>query len=509
MNPFRLHQLLQSYRPIASAPGRAVLALLGLAAFGVACSGLSSPDRAATPTRPPVAEAADTTLALTVYNQGTALVRDRRRFDLVDGFNQIAFSDVAASIDPTSVLFKSLTDPDGTFVLEQNYQFDLVNSTALFNKYLDQLIRVVTQDGTLYEGRLLSTQGGIILQNEDGQVSVISGDVREVSFPELPDGLIIRPTLVWQLMADGRGPQDMEITYLTGGLAWQADYVVLLAADEGAIDLDGWVTMNNTSGTSYKDAQLKLVAGDLQRLPEPGFAAQDLLLEADRAAAAAPIEQREFFEYHLYEVPRPVTVSNNESKQIEFVAVNDIPAEKFFVYDGLQCRTNYYYCTFYGYPQTEPSYGIASNPKVMVMLEFDTKEAKADLPKGRVRVYQEDIDGAALLIGEDNIDHTPEGETVRLYVGDAFDLVGERIQTDFRRPAENRLEEDFEITLRNHKDESVEVRVVEYLFRWSEWKILSSSTDYTKLDSSTIEFRVTVPANGETTLSYSVRYFWP
>jgi len=509
MEPFRMHKLLRSTWALAAPPGKAILATLGLAVVGVACSGLSTPARSATPTHPPVAEAADTTLSLTVYNEGTALVRDRRQFDLADGFNEIAFTDVSASIDPTSVLFKSLTDPDGTFVLEQNYQFDLVNSTALFNKYLDQIIRVVTQDGTLYEGRLLSNQGGIILQNEDGQVSVVSGDVQEISFPELPEGLITRPTLVWQLMADGRGPQAVEITYLTGGVSWQADYVVLLANDESAIDLNGWVTMHNTSGTSYPDAKLKLVAGDLQRLPQPGFAAQDLLMDAERAAASEPIEQREFFEYHLYEVPRPVTVSNNESKQIEFVAVNDIPAEKFYVYDGLQCRYNYWYCTFYGYPQTEPSYGIASNPKVMVMLEFETEEAEADLPRGRVRVYQEDIDGAALLIGEDSIDHTPEGETVRLYVGDAFDIVGERIQTDFRRPSENRLEEDFEITLRNHKDEPVVVRVVEYLFRWSEWKILSSSHDYTKKDSSTIEFRVTVPANGESTLSYSVRYFWP
>ncbi|MEK6588723.1 MAG: DUF4139 domain-containing protein [Chloroflexota bacterium] len=493
----------------ASPPSRAVLAALGLAALGVACGGLTATDQPAVPTRPPVAEAAEANLSLTVYNQGTALVRDRRRFDLVDGFNEIAFTDVAASIDPTSVLFESLTDPDGTFVLEQNYQYDLVNSTALFNKYLDQMIQVLTQDGKLYEGRLLSTQGGIILQDEQGQVSVVSGDVQEVSFPELPEGLITRPTLVWQLMADARGPQDVEITYLTGGLSWQADYVVLLSSDEDAIDLNGWVTMHNTSGTSYPDAKLKLIAGDLQRLPEPGFAAQDLLFAEERAATAEPIEQREFFEYHLYEVPRPVTVRNNESKQIEFVTVSHVPAEKFFVYDGLQCRYNYWYCSFYGYPQTDPSYGIASNPKIMVMLEFDTEEAEADLPKGRVRVYQEDIDGAALLIGEDSIDHTPEGETVRLYVGDAFDIVGERIQTDFRRPSENRLEEDFKITLRNHKDEPVVVRVVEHLSRWSEWKILSSSHDYTKLDSSTIEFRVTVPAEGETTLTYGVRYIWP
>lgn len=487
-------------------PRRALIIMLGLAAVGVACSSVATLEA---PTAAPVAEAADTNLSLTVYNEGTALVRDRRRFDLAAGFNQIAFSDVAASIDPTSVLFKSLTDPDGLIVLEQNYQFDLVDSSALYRKYLDQTVRVVTKDGTLYEGKLLSTQGGIILQDEDGHVSVISGDVREVSFPELPDGLITRPTLVWQLMSDQRGEQQVELTYLTGGISWQADYVVLLSSQEDSIDLDGWVTMSNTSGTSYQDALLKLIAGDLQRLAQPGMAAQDMLYAAEAELAAAPVEQREFFEYHLYEVPRPVTVNNNENKQIEFVSASDVPADKFFVYDGLQCRSNYYYCNFYGSPQTDPSYGVASNPKVMVMLEFDTEQAGADLPKGRVRVYQEDIDGAALLIGEDAIDHTPQGENVRLYVGDAFDIVGERVQTDFRRPSDKSLEESYEITLHNHKDEAVEVRVVEHLFRWSEWRILSSSHDYDKLDSSTIEFRVRVPANGDTTVQYDVRYFWP
>ncbi len=487
---------------------RTMAAILALVLLGLAC-GARAPSPTVAPSElTPVAEAAENALAVTVYNEGTALVRDRRTFDLLRGFNEIAFSDVAASIDPTSVLFKSLSDPNGTAILEQNYVYDLVNSSALFEKYLDEFIQVITQDGTLYEGRLLSTNGGIILQGEDGEVTVVSGNVQEFSFPELPDGLITRPTLVWQLLADRAGEQQVEITYLTGGLSWQADYVVLLSRGDDAIDLDGWVTMHNTSGTSYQDAQLKLVAGDLQRLPQPGLAAGDVLFEAERAAAE-PVEQREFFEYHLYEVPRPVTIRNKENKQIEFVSVAGVPAEKFFVYDGLQCRYNYYYCSYYGYPQTEPSYGIASNPKVMVMVEFDTEQVEADLPKGRVRVYQEDIDGAALLIGEDTIDHTPEGESVRLYVGDAFDIVGERIQTDFRRPSDNRLEEDFEITLRNHKDEAVEIRVVEHLFRWSDWRILSSSHDYREMDSSTIEFRVRVPANGETVLDYSVRYFWP
>ena len=486
-----------------------VIATLGLAVLAIACTGQGATDEPVIPTQAIAAEAAEMTLALTVYNEGTALVRDRREFVFSRGFNEIAFSDVAASIDPTSVLFKSLTDPEGTSILEQNYQYDLVDSSALFKKYLDQIIRVVTEDGTLYEGKLLSSQGGIILQDEDGQVSVISGSVKEVSFPELPDGLITRPTLVWQLMAEEAGSQDVEITYLTGGVSWQSDYVVLLGSDEQSIDLDGWITMRNNSGTTYEDAHLKLIAGDLQRLAQNRFAAGDAIFAAEAELSAAPVEQREFFEYHLYEVPRPVTLRDNENKQIEFVSVNQVPAEKFFVYDALQCRNNYWYCSFYGYPQTDPSYGIASNPKVMVLLEFDTEDAQADLPKGRVRVYQEDIDGAALLIGEDRIDHTPEGETVRLYIGDAFDIIGERIQTDFRRPSDKTLEESFEITLRNHKDEAVEVRIVEHLFRWSEWRVLQSSHEFEKLDSTTIEFRVRIPADGEITLDYDVRYFWP
>jgi len=460
--------------------------------------------------RTPPAEAAEGGLSLTVYNQGTALVRDRRQIQLREGVNELRFGDVAASIDPTSVLFRSLTDPSGTAVLEQNYEYDLVGAAALLEKYLDQSITVVTRDGTLYAGTLLSGRGDIILQDDEGRVTVVGADdIQEFSFPNLPEGLITRPTLVWRLLSPKAGAQDVEITYLTGGVTWQADYVLLLGADERSIDLDGWITLGNTSGATFSDALLKLIAGDLNRLPEPGFAAAEDMLRATATQPATAVEQREFFEYHLYEIPRPVTVADNETKQIEFVRADGVAASKFFVYDGLQCQSYYWYCAYAGYAQTEPSYGVASNPKVMVMVEFDTDDVDADLPRGRVRLYQEDVDGAALLIGEDQIDHTPKGEQLRLYVGDAFDIVGERIQTDFRRPSEKSLEETYEITLRNHKDEAVEVRVVEHLFRWSEWRILRSSGDYDKIDSSTIEFRVRIPANGETQVSYTVRYVWP
>jgi hypothetical protein len=477
-----------------------------LIVLSVACSGLGT----VAPTPTPTAEASTSGVALTVYNQGTALVRDRRQFTLTEGLNEIAFSDVAASIDPTSVLFRSITNPKGTSVLEQNYEYDLVGTQALLEKYLDQDIRVVTKDGKEYRGRLLSGRGDIILQDAAGGVIVVKiENVQDFSFPELPEGLRTRPTLVWRLQADQTGSQDVEVTYLTGGMSWQADYVLLLSTDEKHIDLDGWITLSNGSGATFRDAHLKLVAGDLNRIQEAGYAADKIALEQAAAPTAAPVEQREFFEYHLYDVPRPVTVRDNETKQIEFVSAGDVAAAKFFVYDGAQCYSNPWYCGFYGYPQIDPSYGIASNPKVMVMVEFDTEDVDADLPKGRVRVYQQDIDEAALLIGENTIDHTPKGEQVRLYVGDAFDIVGERIQTDFRTPNDHTLEETFKITLRNHKDEAVEVRVVENLFRWSEWRILEANDDYTKVDSSTIEFRANVAADGEKTITYTVRYTWP
>jgi hypothetical protein len=454
-------------------------------------------------------QASDSSLAITIYNEGSALVRDQRRFDLSSGVNDVEFSDVASQIDPTSVLFKSLTDPAGTRVLEQNYVYDLVNTSALLEKYIDQPIRVITTDGLAYEGRLLSGRDNIILEDASGEVQVItSSATQQFSFPELPEGLITRPTLEWKLLADQAGMHDVEITYLTQGMTWQADYVLLLSETGRSLDLDGWVTLDNRSGATYQDALLKLIAGDLQRVQEAAFAAPTAAFELEEAYADADVEEREFFEYHLYEVPRPVTIRNNESKQIEFVSAAGVDSEKFYVYDGLQCRNNYWYCTFYGSFQNDPTYGTQSNSKVMVMVEFDSENVDADLPRGRVRLYQEDIDGAALLIGEQQIDHTPQGEILQLYVGDAFDIVGERVQTDFRNPSNNTIEEDFEITIRNHKDEAVEVRVVEHLLRWSEWRILRSNNDYTKNDSSTIEFLVNVPADGEVTLTYSVRYEW-
>ncbi len=455
----------------------------------------------------PQAQAGGRAPELTVYNQDLALVRDPRTLTLAQGVNRVAISDVPAQIDPTSVHFRSLTDPAGTTVLEQNFEYDLVGTGRLLEKYIDQPIEVIMRDGSRYTGRLLSGAGDLILQAEDGTVTVLQRDqVRTFSFPALPEGLITRPTLVWLVDANTPGDHDVEITYLTRGLSWRANYVVLLAPDDQRMDLNGWVTLENRSGATYENARLKLVAGDISRVMPPPSAMPAEVRMVEKAAAPQ-VEARSFFEYHLYEVKRPVTVRNNQTKQIEFVQGTDIPVQKYFVYDGGQ--GGYYRPTT---PIVDPGYGTYSDTKVAVMLEFTTgpeSNLDTELPAGVVRVYKADVDGAPLLVGEDTIDHTPKGEKVRLRLGYAFDIVGKRRQTDFQRLGERVIEESYEITLRNHKTEEVEIRVIERMTRWTEWEIIKAEpADYTKLDSRTVEWRVKVPADGEQKITYTVRYRW-
>lgn len=453
-------------------------------------------------------------VAVTVYNQGSALIQDRRTLTLDTGLNEVNFTDVASLIDPTSVNFNSLTDPQGTSVLEQNYVYDLVSTQALMERYIDEVIEVrVAGDGgesMTVSGRLMSANANqIILQTEDGEV-VILNDPQDIRFPALPEGLITRPTLQWLIQSVTGGEQQVELTYLTGGMSWTADYTILLNADNTALNLDGWVTLNNTSGTTYTDAQLKLIAGDVNRI-QPEIAEQRLyeeeMLLFDAASAPADVQQRELFEYQLYEITRPVTVADNETKQVEFVTGTAIPANTYYVYNG---SMNYYN---YGYPLIDQYYGESGVTDVQTYLEFTTSEENgvgADLPAGRIRVYQEDVDGAALLIGENRIDHTPEGETVDIYLGNAFDLVGERTQTRYELISQNVLQETYEIRLRNRKDdEAVQIRVIENLFRWTNWEILEINTEYTQLNSNTIEIRADVPAGEEVVITYTVQYSFP
>lgn len=452
---------------------------------------------------PPEAIAQAHGVDLTVYNSNIALVKENRQFDLKKGINIVKVDDVPSAIIPETVHFRSLTDPDAT-VLEQNYEYDIVGSQKLLEKYIDKEIELVTKDGTLYTGKLLSGANDVILQDKDGGVQVIKFDqIRQYSFPALPEGLITKPTLVWMVDATKAGKQDTEIAYLSNGLNWEANYVLLLAPDSKSLDLNGWITLDNDSGATFEDARLKLVAGDIHRAPvakQVGFARE----EAMAVPTSQPqVQQREFFEYHLYEVQRPVTIKNNQTKQVEFVTANDVPAEKSFVYDGSIPYQPYG-------PILDPGYGNTGNTKVTVRLSFNTgKEGvNAQLPRGTIRMYQADSDGSPLLIGEDTIDHTPKGEDISLTIGQAFDLVGERTQTDFKRLGDKVIEESYQIELRNQKeDEDVTIKVVEHLFRGTNWEITKASDEnFSKVDSHTIEWLVPVKAQGKAILTYTVRY---
>jgi len=428
-----------------------------------------------------------------------------RTLDLDAGDNVVRFSDVAAMIQPTSVHVVSLTDPDAMTVLEQNYEYDLVNSSRLLQRYIDQPISVRTTEGTSISGTLLSGADDLILATADGVRVVKLSQVQEFSFPALPEGLITRPTLVWLLRAASAGPQDVRVTYLTQGINWQADYVALLNEDDTALALNGWVTLDNRSGATYRDARLKLVAGDIHRV-EPQL---DQVLLMEKAAAmptAAPqVAERAFFEYNLYEVQRPVTVQDRQTKQIEFASAPEVQAEKVFVYSPSP-----QYFPQYG-TITDPDYGLQSDQKVQVRVEFTNSEESGlglPLPGGTVRVYKEDVGGGAELVGEDVIDHTPKDEDLSLYLGDAFDIVGERVQQKFRQIGERSIEESYEITIRNHKADKVVVRVIEHLFRAQDAEITDSSAEPQMLDATTARWDLSVPADCEAKVNYTVLYRW-
>ncbi|MBI5301915.1 MAG: DUF4139 domain-containing protein [Chloroflexi bacterium] len=480
------------------------IGLLLILGFAVGCQGGNPLSSSTTP----AASAASAGVDITVYNQNVALVKDRRTLQLKSGANQIRFTDVASQIDPTSVQFTSLTDPSNTRVLEQNYAYDIVGSQKILQKYLDQTVSLVTEDGSKYTGKLLSGSDDIILQSEDGQVTTVKlARVRELKFPQLPGGLITKPTLVWMVNAAKEGNHDAQVTYLTNGITWKANYVVVVNDKDTAMNLNGWVTVDNQSGATYEDAKLKLVAGDVRRVT-PAPAARDGALMAAPTAAAKPepqFTQQDFFEYHLYALQRATTIRNRETKQIEFATAAGVPINKLFVYDGASNLR------FYGYQITDANYGKTSNSKVAVMVEFKNNEANKmgmPLPKGTIRVYKADGDGGNQFIGEDNIDHTPKDEMIRLNIGNAFDVVGERKQMNFTKVSDRVIEETYQIKLRNHKKEAVEVRAVEHLFRWSNWELKNLTQDYIKTDAQTIEFRVGVPSDGEKVVNYTVRYSW-
>jgi len=447
---------------------------------------------------------------------GYALVRDERQMNIKQGRSQLSFTDVAALIDPTTVTFTSLSDP-ATRVLEQNFQFDLVSTQKLLLKFIDRQITVDKNMGntvTPITGTLLSATDGIVLRGNDGSIYSLPA-YTSVRFPDLPGGLNTRPTLVWDVSSPAGGSQKTRVTYQTGGITWWADYNLIFNegadANSGLLDLSAWVSIINQSGATYNEAKLKLIAGDVNRVqPEitTGVRREVLMKAAAMEDRAEGFTQKDFFEFHLYTLGRPTTLPNNSTKQIElFDQAKQIPAKKVLLYYG---ALNPY---LYDSPYMDRNMGVEMNKKVDVYLEFKNDKQYGlgvPLPAGRLRVSQLDkTDSSLEFIGEDKIDHTPKDEMVRVKLGSAFDVVGERRQIDFAIDTKAHvMEEEIEVKLRNHKSQPVDVVVKENLYRWSKWSILTKTHNFVKEDARTVSFPVKVPKDGEVVVRYRVRYTW-
>jgi hypothetical protein len=447
---------------------------------------------------------------------GYALVREDRRFEFKPGRNVLRVPDVPALIDPTTVSFASVTDPGGTRVLEQSFEFDLTSTQKLLSRYLDREVTVEQPRGQsvgTFTGTLVGTQGGLTLRAADGTVRVVNG-YSGVTLPSLPGGLISKPTLVWDIEASRAGAQEARLAYQTGGITWWADYNVTYAEPKPGqcrLDVGAWVTIVNQSGASYADAKLKLVAGDVQRAQPPrAYPAAPAALARAQEAKAPGFEEKAFFEYHLYTLGRPATLAQNSTKQIElFPTAAGVGCEKKLVYYGQGTAF-----PAYGSPMTDRGYGVLSNRKVDVYLRLKNAQANGlgiPLPAGKLRVSKRDeADGSLEFIGEDLIDHTARDEMVQVKLGSAFDVVGERKQLDYRIDTSAKwIEEEIEVRVRNQKpDEAVAVVVRESLYRWSTWAVTRKSHEFEKHDARTIHFPVRIAPKGEAVVRYTVRYTW-
>lgn len=436
-------------------------------------------------------------VALTIYNVNLGLVKDQRKINLSKGTSELKFMDVASQIIPTSVHIKSLIDPASLRIFEQNYEYDLLNPQKLLDKYVGKDVKLYyknpyTEREEIVKATLLSNNGAPIFKIGD---EITFGHPGRIIFPGVPENLISKPTLVWLIENNLESEQKVEASYLTNGINWRADYVVTLNDKDDKADLSGWVTIDNKSGATYKSAQLKLVAGDVHRVRDEYEYKEKMLRVAAAAAKPAPqFKEEEFFEYHIYTLQRPTTIKENQTKQVSLVTAEDVPVKKELIFHG----TRFYYYNQYGEP--------ISNQKVGIFIEIQNKKENnlgIPLPKGIVRVYKQDKEGSLQFVGEDSIDHTPKDEKIRVKLGDAFDVVGSRKQTDWKKIAYDTYEAALEVSLRNHKKEDVTVKVVEPIP--GDWTMLGSSHEYTKTESFTAEFNVPVPKDKEVKLTYRVR----
>jgi hypothetical protein len=441
-----------------------------------------------------------TSVAVTVYNQNLALVREVRNLTLSkSGATFLRFMDVPSQINPRTVHVQPL-GAGGLAVVEQNYEYDLISPEKLMEKYVGREVEIVEQADDLttrtVKATLLSVNGGAVYKVGD---RIVLGQGGKVTLPDLPADLVARPTLVWSLDADKAGSIPTEVSYLTDGMNWSADYVAVVDADDKKAGLSGWVTIDNHSGAGFKDATLKLVAGDVRRVQPERLVQYEMDRMKTMQASAAPQFQEEgFFEYHLYTLDRPATIKDNQTKQLSLFSAAGVPVTKKLL---VASEPNWFRAN---------DMGTGLQPqKVAVVLELRNEQTAGlgmPLPKGIVRVYKKDKSGAEQFVGEDSIDHTPKDETIRLHVGDAFDVVAERSQTDYKTISPREIETAWTLSLRNRKDEDVVVTVREPMN--GDWKLISSSLPGQKVDQQTLEFQVPVPKNKEVKLSYRIGVRW-
>ena len=465
------------------------------AATGAQRPAAQAPDAAGTTTLDDQVE-----LAVTVYNSDIALVRDVRNLQIGRGTSDLHFMDIAATVNPATVHFRSLSEPARVSVLEQNYEYDLLEPDKLLRKYVGRdvtLVRTRRTDNETREenvtARLLSYNNAPVWQIGGEIVTGMGAD--HIRFPELPGNLYSRPTLIWTINNTGGTRHRVEASYLAGKLSWNADYVLTVARDDKAADIDGWVTVVNGSGTSFKNASLQLVAGDLNRVRQVigRMAAESMRM--DTAKAAAPMAQESFSDYHLYTLGRKTTVNNSETKQVSMLGATAFPVQKRYVVDGQ---------AFYYRNAQHPGAPIKDVVQVYYQFKNDEKSGLGmPMPAGTVRVYQSDSKGGVQFVGEDRIDHTPKDEALNLKIGNAFDVVCERKQTDFQKIASGVYDVEYEITVRNHKAAPVSVEVNEPI--GGTWRMLQSSHQWTKTDAWAAQFAVPVAADGTAVLKYRVR----
>lgn len=481
---------------------------------------------------------------VTIYNQQFALVKERVALELTKGEQEVRMTDITAHLEPDSVVVRDVQQPDALTVLEQNYEPDPLNQGLMLREAEGQTI---TFENTVpATGEKIQVQGKILRSGYVPHLSALANygapyamrqmnmaqpqgggqPIVEVNgkilfglpgtplFDQLADDAVLKPTLLWRVQSSAAGRRQLEYSYLTGGLRWEASYNLVAPKTGNNYDLVGWITLENMSGKDFHQARVKLMAGDVNRAQGQDANGRAMAMvmrnRVDGGDNRPTVSERTFDDYHLYEVARPLEMRDREVKQVEFLRAAEIPATRFYVYDGAKISEQHR-----GWNEEtirrQREYGVECNPKVWTMLEFQNTEKNGlglPLPKGRLKLYRHDQDQTLEFVGEDWMDHTARDEAIRLAIGNAFDLVGERKQTNYQQINNNEVRESFEITLRNHKTEPVEVRVVEHLYRWTNWEIENSSQDFAKTDARTIEYRVTVPPAGRAIINYTAHYSW-